>query len=256
MRHSPAALATPPLTLRLGGYIGTEGVTPLQVPYVDSHAVGISIPGLGGVNVEAGGEEQQRLAAGCLQSLINVGGDARTPGKCSQGGRFQNSEVPVVASNPQHRLSGFHLGAVVHGVYFKIFSRVDEAASSVMKSGAEPEHRQRLVHAGNDRKRRPAGEVLHLHFDVADVDACHVHAFSGKFSTGPLKPITTLGQGAKDKGAVVEVAIGVPALPDAHRVELHDVCGQPLLINNRHALCPHGIVSQMSRSACHASLTL
>ncbi len=69
----PAAGAAPPVALRVGRHERPEAPGEVVVEPLDGEVVGVSVGGLHLVQVEAGREEQHRLAVGRDQGLVDVG---------------------------------------------------------------------------------------------------------------------------------------------------------------------------------------
>ena len=78
--HRAPARAAPPVALGVGGDVGGEALAVVLVEELDRDLVGVAVGGLHLVGVEARGEEQHLLAAGGLQHLVDVGGDAAARG--------------------------------------------------------------------------------------------------------------------------------------------------------------------------------
>ncbi len=106
MRHRPAACAAPPVTLRVGGDERTDLVRVVHVEAFDGDVVGVAISGLHFMQVEARGEEQHRLATGCHQGFIDIGGHTRRTGHDAEGGGFKQGEIAVASAHFEHGLGG------------------------------------------------------------------------------------------------------------------------------------------------------
>ena len=151
----------------------------------------VAVAGLHAVVVVARGHEDDRLAVGRLDDPRRVRRDQRAPGEHAEVDRLEVREERVVALDRHHRLPRLDPVAVVE--------RVDGERLPVV--GAELEDRDRLVHAAEHRL--VALEDLHHDARAAAV--------------------------AEERLArVVEVRVGVVALPHLLDREVEDLRRQPV----------------------------
>ncbi len=113
---------------------------------------------------------------------------------------------------------------------------IDESASIIDVSRAQFQDGQRMIDAGHNGERRATCEVLHVDFDIADIDIRDIHTLGGEFGTLPFEAVTLSRQGGENRGCVVEIMVAVPPPPHTFSIELKHFRGQPLLINDRHGV--------------------
>ena len=157
---------------------------------------GVAVAGLHAMVVVPGGHEDDRLAVRGPEHARRVGRDQRAPREDAEIDRLEVREERVVALDRHHRLPRLDRVAVVQ--------RGDLERVPVV--GAELEHGDRLVHPAEHR--RVALEDLHQDARVAAV-------------------------GEQRRARVVEVRVGVVALPHLLDGEVEDVGVEALAAHAR-----------------------
>ena len=118
--------------------------------------------------VVAGGEVQDRLAAGGVDDLAHVAHDERAPRHAAEVDRLEVGEQRVVALDRHHGLPRRDLVALVQRVDLDRVPAVLPRAVGPAAAGALAQHRDRLVDPAEDRVL--ALEDLHQHARVVAVD--------------------------------------------------------------------------------------
>ena len=196
VRHRADAAAAPPRRLRVGGDADRAG--DVRRP---------AVAGLHEPVVVAGGEEDDRLAAGGVDDLAHVAHDQRAAGHAAEVDRLEVGEQRVVALDRHHRLPRLDLVALVQRVDLELVPAVLPRAVGAPPPGALPEHRERLVDPAEDRVL--ALEDLHQHARVAIVEL-------------------------ERRLRVVEVDVGVVALADLLDGQAEHVRCEPLALGDAH----------------------
>ena len=173
------------------GGLRLRGDADLGADDLAGHVGGVAVAGLDAVVVVAGRHEDDRLAVRGLQHAHDVAGDQRPPREHAEVDGLEMGEARVVALDPQHGLVRVDRVAVVERVHGQVVPVV----------GAELQHRDRLVDPAEVRV--PLLEDLHHHARAAVV-------------------------ADQDLARVVEVRVGVVALPHLLDRELEDLGRKPL----------------------------
>ena len=159
----------------------------------------VAVAGLHAMVVVPGGHEDDRLAVRGAEHALGVGRDQRAAREDAEVDGLEMAEQGVVALDRHHRLPRLDRVAVVER----------EDLERVPVVGAELEDRDRLVHAAEHR--RVALEDLHHDARVAAV-------------------------GEQRRAGVVEVRVGVVALPHLLDGEVEHVRVEPLAAHLRRVL--------------------
>ena len=196
VRDGADAATAPPRRLGVGRHADRSG-----------HVRRPAVAGLDEPVVVAGGEVQDRLAAGGLDHLVHVAHDERAAREAAEIDGLQVGEQAVVALDRQHGLPRRDRVALVQRADLELLEAVDPAAVGAAAAGRLLEHRDRLVDPAEHRL--PALEHLHQHVRVAVV-------------------------GLEQRLRVVEVGVGVVAVADLLDRQAEGRRGEPLSLGQRH----------------------
>src|SRR3954451_3766288 len=196
VRHRADSAPTPPRRLRVRRDADRAG--DVRRP---------AVAGLDEPVVVASGEVDDRLAAGGVDDLAHVAHAQRAASQAAEIDRLEVGEQRVVALDRHHRLEGLDLVALVQGGDLELIPAVLPRPVGPAPARALAHHGDRLVDAAEDR--RLALEDLHQHARVAVVEL-------------------------ERRLGVVEVDVGVVALPDLLDREAEARGGEPLALGDAH----------------------
>ena len=174
------------------GCLGVRGDADRRPDDLAGHVRGVAVARLDAVMIVPGGHEDDRLAVRSLEHAHHVRRDQRSAREHAEVERLQLRERGVVPLNRQHRFVRLNAVTVVEGVDGQI----------VPVRGAELEDRDRLV----DATEMSMALLEDLHHDA--------------------RPAAIFEQ---RRPGVIEVRVGVVALPHLLDGELEDLGRQPLL---------------------------
>ena len=139
VRHRADAAAAPPRGLRVGGH--ADRARDVRGP---------AVAGLHEPVVVAGGEVQDRLAAGRVHDLAHVAHDQRAPRQAAEVDGLEVGEQRVVALDRHHRLPRRDLVALVQRAHLELVPARIQSPSGARRP-EHCEHRDRLVDAAEHR---------------------------------------------------------------------------------------------------------